>query len=218
MPRKKRYAKRRRRYKRKPRSAAIAYGTSPLPTRFKTHLRYCEGITLNAGAAGVNVGVFRANGLFDPNADVGGHQPRGWDELIPMFQHATVIGSKITAQFLNEDSANAQTVGIALRGSTNKAITVNDYVEGGHVRYKMLGSNESGARTITMGYSPKFLGITDPLDNSNHRNTDAADATEQAVFHVFAGGPTGIDVGAVQCMVSIEYICVFQEPKPPVQS
>ena len=44
----------------------------------------------------------RANGMFDPQTAVGGHQPRGFDEFMEAYDMFTVMGSKISCSWMYE--------------------------------------------------------------------------------------------------------------------
>lgn len=206
--------------KRSRRNLSNVKGGTPIPTTFKTKMRYSEAVTLNPGAGGAcSVYTAAANGLWDVSISGVGHQPRGWDEIIPLYNHAIVIGSKIKVEFLNRDGAAAQLVGIALRSGSATEVDPNNYLEGGHVTYKTLNSTGGADKaTMDMTFSNSFLGISDPLSTAIVRNSDSANPTELGVYHVFAANPWGTDSGAVQVLVTVEYVVVFTEPKVPIQS
>lgn len=224
MPRRRNYgrskSRRRRKNYRRKRSVTSTYGGTPLPTAFKTSLRYSEGYTLNPGLTTTALELIGANCLWDPNLNVGGHQPRGWDELISMYNHATVIGSKITCQFSNTDTSNPQIAGVALRPTTVGETDVNNYIEGSHVKYVQLAPAGSGGsqKTISYPFSNKYLNISKPMSSAILRNSVSSNPTEIAVFQPFAASAIGTDTSAVELLVTVEYAVVFTEPKPVTQS
>ena len=68
---------------------------SPVPLKMAATLLYSDQITLNPAAGTVSKHVFSANGLFDPNITGVGHQPRGFDQYMALYNHYTVIGARI---------------------------------------------------------------------------------------------------------------------------
>ena len=75
----------------------ISNTLSPMPCSFATKLTYSSNVSINPGAAGTPAAyVYRANGLYDPDLTGGGHQPRGYDQFTPMYNHWTVVGAKVT--------------------------------------------------------------------------------------------------------------------------
>lgn len=223
MPYKKRKTRRPRgprRKRRRRRAVNVALGGTPLPKSFKTRLRYSEAVTLNPGTGGsASVNIMAANGLYDPNLTGVGHQPRGWDEIIPLYNHATVIGSRCTVEFINRDGAASQLVGIALRPSTTSEVDPNNYTEGQCVKYALLNATGGlDSKTMTYSFNNRFLGISSPMSTALVRNSSSANPTELATYHIFAANPYGTDSGAVECLVTIEYVVVFTEPKTPTQS
>lgn len=195
-------------------------GTTPIPATFKTTLRYVDFFTLNPGALTPGKHVMSANGAYDPNITGGGHQPRGWDELIALYDHAVVIGSKITIQYANEDPTNPILVGITLKDTATTETNYNNYAEAGNTIYKQVGAQGSTGDNGKVSYSfnNKFLGIFDPMSEADVQNTSSTNPTEQAYYHVWAASPTGVDTSTVECTVSMEFIVVFKEPKVPTQS
>ncbi|HIA02129.1 MAG TPA: hypothetical protein EYN66_09490, partial [Myxococcales bacterium] len=68
---------------------------------------------------------FRANGMFDPQVPLGGHQPRGFDEFMDAYDMFTVLGSKISVSWMYE-GYNGPSLVTAL-GNLNQSInTSND--------------------------------------------------------------------------------------------
>lgn len=213
MPRKYTVAKRRRRrYRRKKKKYKIP---TIISSRHTCRLKYLEQVDLNPGTGGSAHQVFRANGLFDPNASVGGHQPRGFDQMMALFDHYTVIGAKIRADFM---STGNTTNHICLISTQDDAVTQTDpaaYIENKYTTYKYQGGSDTQPVTITKAVNPaKFLGRTNPLDDDELRGDALADPTEGVFFHVstFAPNFTG-NPDIINTMVSIEYVVVFSEPK-----
>lgn len=208
--------KTKKRRKRRFRPVNIGVKRSPLPRQFKTTLRYVDQIVLNP-TTGVNATyVFSANGLQDPNITGGGHGLRGWTQLIPLFEHATCIGSRILVQACNRDTTYPQMVGVSLRAKPDVETSLNDYVEQSNVSYKMLPISGGPKDSVTYNFNSKFLGLK-PMDDVL-RSTASANPTEQAYFHLFGASIPGIDSAEIDCLVTIEYIVVFTEPKDVAQS
>lgn len=223
MPKTRRNRKGRKRYKKKRWSYSITSppaGISPLPLSFKTTLRYCDTDVLNPGAGTIDTDTYGANCLWDPFLGAGGHQPRGWDELIALYNHCTVIGSRIAVQWANEDPNNSMVVGIALRAGTNTETSINDYIEQGNCTYSILGSRDGGGEVKTSHYkfNNKFLGISHPMSETALRNNISSNPSELATYQLFAGSPVGTDTSPCQYQLTIEYRVVFTEPKAVIQS
>lgn len=53
---------------------------------------------------------FWQNGLYDPNAALGGHQPMGFDQIAPLYNHYQVVGAKIKVTILPPRVAATQVI------------------------------------------------------------------------------------------------------------
>lgn len=224
--------KRYRRKKRYPRKSSrmlrtvTPYVRAPLPNKFMTKLRYAENFILDAGVLTPSVLVFGGNDLYDPEIAVGGHQPRGFDELMAMYQHFCVVSSKINVKFITSSTTTGSTtpnrIFISPQGSTTKLALVNDYIEGGAVKYDTLNNSTSGgnnAKSLTMACSTrKFLGVSKPLSNPDLRGTSTASPIELWSWHVGCQGFQSENSLPMNIQVLIEYIAVFTEPRTPSQS
>lgn len=221
MPRKSKYKKKYpiRRYKKPSPSRNLG----PLGVKLKTKFIYNDRIVLNAAAGLAANFVFSANGVFDPNVTGGGHQPRGFDQLIGvLYDHCVVIASKITVRAANTDPTQTQALSLFLKDSNAVSTTVEDNLEQRYIKTKLLAPLGSGTNSasLSMAANPnKFLGIAAPLSSSELKNSAAANPVEQAFWIVSANGMNVVSNPiALDCLVTIEYTCICIEPRQPAIS
>eukprot|EP01045_Picozoa_sp_COSAG04_P042478 COSAG04_NODE_13438_length_606_cov_0.792899_2_plen_75_part_01 len=67
-----------------------------------TKLRYCDSIDLTPNSSTLSSFAYLANGLFDPDTSLGGHQPRGFDGFMEVYKKFTVKGSRISVTWSYE--------------------------------------------------------------------------------------------------------------------
>lgn len=72
------------------------------PSGMRTKLRYVQRVEfLNNTQATIAKYAYRANSLTDPSVTgTAGHQPRGFDEFMGVYRTYTVVGSKISVNFM----------------------------------------------------------------------------------------------------------------------
>jgi len=178
-------------------------------------LRYCEQLSLGNGGTGVQDYVYSANGLYDPNITGTGHQPYGFDQIMPFYNHYTVIGSVCKVYCANNQDIPIG-VGVALR---DDATTFNDIetsviLEQPGVNFMHYGvRNGQPAKALIKTFSArKFFGRP-PLLDSIYRGTASANPNEQAYFHVMImPNIPGDTITGQVLIVCIEYIAIFHEP------
>lgn len=225
MPRKPR---RRRRRKRRSYSMTRLSGpglssTSPLPKVFKWKTKYVETIVgLNPGAAGIMANyLFSCNGLYDPDITGAGHQPIGFDQLMPLYDHYRVIGSRIRATFANTDSTFSQMVGIKIQDNTTVSETdMGILIENGPMRWTTVAALNGGdsVKTLTMNFSAKNYFGKSALSDNDYRGDVSNNPDEQAYFRLVAQPTSANDSGDVRVTVEIEYIAILSEAKNLAQS
>lgn len=218
----KRYARKKGTQRRR-RRRQIVLRKSPMPLQFATKLRYSGAFTLDGATAGiVDAHVFNAGGLYDPDVSGTGHQPRGFDQLIAMYDHFVVIGSKIHVELANASTETVnQLCGVSLRDGSSVDTSPEDYMENGTVRSRIMTSagGNTDRTTFSLTYSPKkFLGRSHPMSDPNLKGSSSADPAESAFYHIWtsgmnAGNPTTITGNCI-----IDYLVVFIEPKDVAMS
>lgn len=196
---------------------------TPMPTKLRTKLKYCEQNTLNPGAGGTQANMtFSANGLYDPNITGSGHQPRGFDQIMEMYDHYVCVASSIKVWFANNDTYNPQLVSIVLQDNTTTSTDVINNLESGYRVYTALGSIGNGAAVKKLKYGcnlGKFLGRKNVLSDPELKGSTAANPTEGA-YYVVSVAPlvSGVDSDYVALCAEIIYDVYFIEPKNPTSS
>lgn len=200
------------------------FPNSILASQQRATLRYSEtnSVSVPASTDGVGIYVFSANGLFDPNDTGVGHQPRGFDQLMALYDHYTVLSARINVRFLNEGNPRAYTF-ISVRDGNTPVLSFNDLMEGSTkvVSKKPLSrvTEENQSNYLTTGVTiGNFLGRANVMSDPDCKGSAAGNPAEQVFFHVGASDPTTSNSGSVSFTVEIIYNVVFHEPKTPGQS
>lgn len=227
MPRKKypvrkykRRYRRRRRYTPKPMKSLQRTGFAKSAL---VKLRYTTTLNLNPGAGTPAVNVFSANGMYDPDFTGSGHQPNSFDQWITFYDHYTVLGSKISVNFMNPFSVFLL-AGIDLR---DKSSTVTSNIENiaenagtVYTNIEPVGSGRPMKRLRKTFSAKKFFSKTSVRDEKDLEGDVSANPAEQAYYHVWLMSADGsTDPGAsFPVQVTIEYIALFSEPKAIIAS
>lgn len=189
-----------------------------LGDKVKVVMKYADTLNMNPAAASADYYVFSANGLYNPNiTGIGTHQPRGYDQVMALYDHYVTIYAKIRVDFANL-SAVPLVVGIASSDTTTSR-SITGYMESRDVNYKILDAVGGNSRaTIQVGLSvAKFLGRSKILSDPECKGTSLSNPIEGAFFHLFCFAPDGSDPSGCTAIASLEYTTMFIEPhQPPI--
>ena len=221
-PRKRTYRRRKRRGRRRYR-ATPSRNLGPLAVTQRAKLIYHESFLLDPAIGGlVSSYVFSANGCFDPNISGVGHQPRGFDQMMTLYDHCTVIGMKATIMAANQDNSYSNYFAAQILDGKASPNNPQDILENRFVKYRLLAVRTGGSanKTMSIACNPnKFLGKSNPMSCDELQTSISSNPTEQAYLHIhaFSASP-GVNSGAVNFRVRIEYNVIFHEPKQPPAS
>jgi len=190
--------------------------------RFTSTKRWAIPITDFNGGIGTSYNLFRCNGIHDPDAAVGGHQPMGHDQWSVIYNHYTVTKANVSAVF-NVQNINGtatgcpMTFGLGIVDGTTVRNLDEDCMMDSNYKWARMGYGQLPTTTLRHSYNPwKWNNIKGKtLPDSLHANF-GTDPTEQQYFHVWASYRNGDALALtpiVWCTVTIEYTCSFSEPK-----
>lgn len=221
MARKRVYAPRKvtkasKKYKATPRKSLRA----PLPAKLQVKLKYFDTWTLDPAAGVIGTYVFRANDMYDPNLTGIGHQPRGFDQLMTMYDHYVVGMSEIV---LTMHQTNAVLGDLRIALTTQDAATtltnVNDIMEYTSVDTTVLIPSTRPKQLKQQLNVGKFLGRGNILSDSQLKGSASASVAEGVYYHFYYySESTGVDPPAQRFSACIEYTAYLIEPRLPAQS
>lgn len=189
-----------------------------------THRYVTNYATQTVTSAGAAINIL-ANGMYDPEPALGGHQPLCFDQMCAIYDQWTVIGSRIKwtvtrnggdpgaplfiCTYLNDDNTTTSPSVFAL-AEQNRARVIVDAP--GDAAY-----GNTRAHVLRQKFSAKRMFGKGSLTNSLLQGTATADPSEIATFqlHFLTTTPNTVNVNV---LVEVEYIAVWTEAKEIAQS
>lgn len=198
---------------------------APLPNKLYTRLRYGTSTSLSTAASSIDSFIMSANGLYDPEDPIGGHQPRGFDQLMTMYDHYTVVASKINVTFRTSgDSGTASlpiTAWIILSDDNTSFASSSDIYESSKLRYSVMAHPEGNRGVVQLSKkfnAKQFFTKSKVLDDDNLRGDANNNPGEGAFFHIGMDSFTQLTTATVDCLIVVDYVAVLSEPKQPTSS
>lgn len=192
------------------------------PKRKLVRLKYCDTINLDPSLSGIAYNYYRCNGMYDPDASLGGHQPLFFDQYMAGYDHFTVIGSKIKVTPCNPTTANIIPVqyGVTIDDDGVFSYSTSDQIiESNQGRYFKLAGAENTPQTrysnslVRKWSARKFFGSKSIIGKAEYKGTASGDPLEQAYYGVWVGSVANTDGGNIYLTIELEYIAVLTEPK-----
>lgn len=190
--------------------------------RSKTFLqnhRYSTGITLDSGVNTLAGHVFSANGIFDCDVDTAGiHSAILFDEMTALYNHFTVLASKITVTFFSPTDTSASVPNFCAIGTfsgTAKETDIDVVMQNGRSRWKYItqGNGSNSMTTIVKQNNiSAFLG-QNVIQEDNNAGSASGNPSEQVYYHVYSGSIDSNDGPIIKANVVIDYKVVWHEPK-----
>lgn len=193
-------------------------GKQAFPLQQSCTLKYCEQRAVTP-IGGLTFYQLVANGLFDPNATGGGHQPMYFDTYMGIYNHYHVMKSriKITALpnstntspwlaciYVDDDTSIVSSFEQALeQKATSKAVT-------------WLPAASNPMPMYLSWDAKKYFGPS-PQTNPELQGTAATNPTEKSYF-TFVAQDTALSTSAYTVLIEIEYDVIFDELKTQPQS
>jgi len=179
-----------------------------------TH-RWRQIIAVNTGAAGARADyVFRANGMYDPSVTGGTHQPYYFTQLSAIYNHFTVIGSKIKVHIKKSDASTTVPTFCNLMINDDSTVTPAMLALMEHPSAKHgLVQGYDQTLVLTNKWSAKKTFGGSVLGNDNLQGSGSADPTEQSCYVLSLDSSINSTQTSVDLLVEIDYIAVWEELK-----
>lgn len=226
----------------KPRNRMVSVPRNKLafPQEMKTTLRYCERLDFVPTGTSVIQHKFRANGLYDPNAEIGGHQPRGFDQFMDIYDTFTVLGSKISVSWMFEGYDGPSLVASAGNLTQNRSTSDNvpaltpmicglhkglenlaagtgeEQMEKDRTQWTFINAQHQHKTLKGSLAVSDFFGKGNLVGASGYTGSSTADPDEQILWELWCGRCSNDypqEATKVVAYVTIEYDTVFTEPK-----
>lgn len=194
-----------------------------LNVRHRSKLLYNTNVNYGSIAGAASGYVWTANGLWDTDVTGTGHQPMGFDQLMLLYEHYTVIGGKITVSFVNVSATESGVVGIAINPSASLQTIPSELIENGMLRRSYIAANAGNSKsqvTLTIPFDiAKINGVSHSLiGDALYRGDVTQNPTEQSYLHLFCYNTITASLLNIWADVTIEFDTWFTEPRKLVQS
>lgn len=198
----------------------LQYRTPLFPVRRRINgMAYSELFTLNSTSGVPTQKFIIANGLYDPNVQTGGHQPAGFDIMMSLYNQYTVVASKITCTFSNDNTGVSLLAYVFLSPNTTVLTDQDEIMENGLVKTAVLQYKGAfgSVKHINMDCNvAKYFGRrtqNELLDDDLLAGTAAANPTEGVYFALGLVDVTRVATTAAFVQVDVSYDAIFWEPK-----
>ncbi len=121
-----------------------------MPAKYRVRLLYVERVTLNAVANSYDKIVFSLDNPYDPYTSVGGHQPRGYDQLGALYKKVAVINCSWRLRYSYGSTDTGILMTTRLCDTLDESIDFKDLMEEPRNRTKVLGASENSKSMRTV--------------------------------------------------------------------
>jgi len=180
-------------------------------------LRYAEFIQFipTTGVA-IQELIYRANDIYDPYQGTGGHQPRGFDQIMLAYQHFAVKSSRIRITMSIADAnigvASSVQCFLSLRGNALSTETDIDLMENPAVKSCVIVPYATTQKTLTMSFDAYKM-YKKQMNDSELQGSSTSSPTEQAYFRLgVKNRQGGTATPTINAYIEIDYVAVFTEP------
>lgn len=183
------------------------------PRQIKMVHKYQQTTRLNNTSGSIAFQRFRANGMNDPDQTGSGHQPLYYDQCTPLYNHYTIIGSKIFITFVHSGTGVPTHCAVVTDDDTANSGVMTTLLEQTQNKYTAMSYGNSKPSRLTHRYSAMKTFGKSVMGNNRLQGTLGADPVEQSFFTVYTQPIDGISNNTVDIVVSIEYIAIWTEMK-----
>lgn len=182
---------------------------------------YVQNDTITTTSGVSDYQTYSCNNMYDPDTTGTGHQPLCFDQMALLYNHYTVIGSKIEIKYCGTSGGDSNTS--TIQTATNMALqihsasgpTITDPIlvaENNMVKLHFLPPGDY-SRTVTSKWSAKKMFGGSILANTNLQGSAGGAPTEQSYWTISFKPVNGSSTIFITLQVKITYIALWRELK-----
>lgn len=179
-----------------------------------TH-RYFDNESINATSGAFSKLVISCNGMYDPNITSAGHQPMYFDQLAALYNHYTVIGSKINIKVVpGSTSQPAFCIGVFL--NDDHLTTPTNFInmnENTLSKYVIVPAGANNTYTLKQNWSAKKFFGGSVLASDDLKGSAASNPAEQTHYTIYMQSCDQLSTSAAFVEITVEYIAIWKELK-----
>jgi len=211
------------------------------PISMTSTVRFVKKFDFAPTSTATAVWSLRANGAYDPDAALGGHQPRGFDEYSELYDTFTVTSSKVSVNWMYEaydgptmldgghltqkiDTSDEDIPGLSpvicgifksneVYGS---GIPNTEQMEKDRTTWVVMNPQSEPKISTAKSNFSEFFGKQDLVAAEGYSGSASADPANQVYYHIWCSRGSD-DYPAGNCKISayasIEYRIIWTDPK-----
>lgn len=187
----------------------------PWPLKKTCQLVYTEKVDVGV-TTGRGVYTFSANGLYDPNITGTGHQPLYFDQLMALYNHYTVIRSRIEVRPFGL-GVTSVLGSVYIDDDTSQTAEAETAAERPGAVSQVWTTNATGSMILSKDWSAYQIFGPNVQNNSLFRGSSSSNPTEQSYFALSFFDPS-LSSFTQSIFVQITFTAVFSEQKTIAQS
>lgn len=187
------------------------------PRFVPTRMRYCDEFLISHVGGLVNDQIFRMNSVFDPDRTNVGHQPLGFDQLTPLYDHYRVNSF---SWHVNASSSSAgYNISCAPVNGAQVITVLGALGEYGPAITKAQGNGSPSAIFNGNALLSTFQGRSQMSYHSDDLTaaTVATNPNEVLDFHIVTHNPNAGTI-IINYVVTLDYEVIFFDMSTPGQS
>lgn len=196
-------------------------GNIPLgfPAKLLTRIRYHDTEVLASTTGSIAKYYYRLNSTFDPDVTGAGHQPMFRDTFASIYDHYSVVSTKVTVKFANTSTVSYHT-GVLIDDDGSTSTNIDTLCEDTQGQTEMLPplSGSLSSHTYHVRWDcEKYLGIN-PFASETYKTATGSNPAEESQLAIWAVPTDGSSSASVVVTVMLEYTVLWTELASPSQS
>jgi len=193
--------------------AFVSMGKQPFPKMLSNTVKFCEtvSVTLVAGYKSVQ---YSCNGLYDLRAAAGGAQPLYFDQLVDIYNHYTVLRSRIrVTPIMDYSGINTACIqAIYIDDDTSVVASAQNAIERATGKgSRVLAASPPNPASLYCTWSAKNAFGPGTLADSTMQGNSSSNPTEQEYFTYILQDPNNAATFTCSLLVECEYDTIWDE-------